>query len=176
MRKRHSLASGLLFVAGTLVLLMTVVSCGGQTSLQSGAGGRYISAATLPPRPSTPTPTPDTPPSGPAKEPGGRIGLHVQFSEDWPSYGIHWQELWTVVQWRDNDGVWHDVEGWQGTIHEVDGNEGWGIWWLPDELFGRGPFRWMVYRPGEILEAQSEEFYLPERVRQTVWVEVMVGP
>jgi hypothetical protein len=34
----------------------------------------------------------------------------------------------------------------------------------------------MVYRPGEILEAQSEEFYLPERVRQTVWVEVTVGP
>ena len=33
---------------------------------------------------------------------------------------------WTIVQWQDSAGGWHDIEGWQGTLDESDQK----MWWL----------------------------------------------
>jgi hypothetical protein len=75
--------------------------------------------------------------------------------------------VWTMVQWQDSAGGWHDVDGWQGTPDDKDQK----TWWLAPDLFGKGPFRWLVYRGvsrgpdrdlnGDRLIATSESFYLP---------------
>jgi hypothetical protein len=69
-------------------------------------------------------------------------------------------EVWTLVQWQDSGGNWHDVDGWQGTLDKGDQK----TWWLAPDLFGKGPFRWLVYRDPEAEEpiAISEAFYLPD--------------
>ena len=112
-----------------------------------------------------------------AKRIGGFIELEVHFGEAWPAADVPWQELWTVVQWQDPWGYWHDVEGWQGTLDSVDGFEGWKVWWLSADLFGKGPFRWLIYRShGGWLMAVSDSFVLPQRVGETVTVEVPLTP
>ncbi len=78
-------------------------------------------------------------------------------------------EVWTVVQWQDNAGGWHDVEGWQGTLDAGDRK----VWWLASNLFGKGPFRWSVYQGDRArLLATSESFYLPDSVGEERQVEV----
>jgi hypothetical protein len=50
------------------------------------------------------------------------------------------------------------MDGWQGTLDEGDQK----MWWLAPDLFGKGPFRWLVYQGerGNLL-ATSDPFYLP---------------
>ena len=76
---------------------------------------------------------------------------------------------WSVVQWQDNSGGWHDVEGWTGSL--ADGG-GWR-WWVEAKDFGTGPFRW-VSQPGpegSVLNA-SGPFTLPAFPNETVQVEL----
>ncbi len=136
----------------------------------------------LPPRPPTHTPPP-RPTSLPVLSTvpdGAMIELRVQFPQDGLEY--HWQELWTVVQWQDEFDNWHEVEGWQGTLDEVVNGEsgrveGRKAWWLSSDLLGKGPFRWMVYRPqGHELIAESELFYLPDRDGAMLIVETSLAP
>ena len=47
---------------------------------------------------------------------------------------------WAVVEWQDNAGGWHAVEGWSGTLDEK-GNQ---RWWVDAKDLGKGPFRWVV--------------------------------
>jgi hypothetical protein len=135
-------------VALALVLLPTLV--------QAAPAG-------LPPRPSTPTPT-TAPTSAPVKAApdGASILLEITFGEDWPERGLAWQDLWTVVEWQDEHGTWHVVEGWQGSVDKVSGHTGWATWWLDNDLLGRGPFRWVVYqhRGGPVMVI-SDSFDLP---------------
>lgn len=79
------------------------------------------------------------------------------------------QGIWTIVQWQDNLGDWHDVSGWQGTT-ELDGTQ---RWWIAPEDLGTGPFRWTIYeaQDGDLLAA-SEPFDLPEQTLQTTVVSV----
>ena len=105
--------------------------------------------------------------------------MHVRFPEQ--GLDFHWQELWTIVQWQDAFGRWHDVEGWQGTLDSVTraGIQvvGKKTWWLARDLFARGPFRWVVYRvQGGALVAASEPFFLPDAVGEVETVETSVGP
>jgi len=106
----------------------------------------------------------------------GVIELQVHFPSTWPWNEVHWQELWTVAQWQDNEGRWRDVEGWRGTLDRVVVDEeeqvvGRKTWWVAESDLGRGPFRWRVYRSqGGRLLATSDEFTLPE----TVAVEVVL--
>ncbi len=143
----------------------------------------------LPPRPPTPTPTlvpsptplPGQPPFTPRLG-GGWIELRVRFSPSWPWDRNHWQELWSVVQWKDERGYWRDVAGWQGGLNTITiaadgtviGKQG---WWVTKGDLGGGPFRWRVFRSrgGRVL-ATSEPFYLPDRVGESLWVEVSLGP
>jgi hypothetical protein len=97
---------------------------------------------------------------------GGFIELHVQAVQ--VPAGV-----WTVVQWQDAFGGWHDVEGWQGTLDAGDQK----VWWVADKDFSTGPFRWVVYQGqgGPSLVA-SESFYLPAVSGERVRVEVSLGP
>jgi hypothetical protein len=81
-----------------------------------------------------------------------------------------------VHGWRGGPsgaGGWHDIEGWQGTLDEGDQKK----WWLAPNLFGKGPFRWLVYQSTERDEllATSESFYLPDFAGKKVWVEVSLS-
>lgn len=137
--------------------------------LALGAWGPLAALAAppaLPPRPTPPTPTPATPTPAPLSEttsrpeppPGGYIVLRA------PSAPAN---LWTVVQWQDNAGGWHTVEGWQGAL-DAGAQK---VWWVAEKDFGAGPFRWALYRGqrGRLLAA-GKPFYLPRAANQTVTV------
>jgi hypothetical protein len=132
--------------------------------------------ADLPPRP-----TVQAQPKAKSRSPvGAQIKLHVQFPADWPWASVHWQDLGTLVQWRDTWGGWHTVEGWQGELDDVtvDGAgmvSGQKTWWVAEKDFDTGPFRWMVTRgKGGTLLAASESFNLPGFNREIVTAEVLL--
>jgi hypothetical protein len=136
---------------------------------------RLVAAAPdgLPPRPATPTPVVAAPAPAKASASGASIRMEIAFGEDWPSRGLAWQDLWTVVEWQDEEGTWHAVEGWQGGLEKVSGPTGWAIWWLANDLLGRGPFRWVVYeRQGGPVMAVGEPFHLPAARGRIVTVKV----
>ena len=116
----------------------------------------------LPPRPN-PSPTPIVEPS--ASAPGALIKLNVQPAAQ--------PALWTVVQWQDRLGGWHDVEGWRGTIEDVSNGVGKKVWWVARANFDTGPFRWVIYQsPGGKLLTASEAFRLPRYEDTMVVIEV----
>jgi len=148
--------------------------------LSSLMGAAAAPPPPLPPIPTvtlTPAPKPTSPPPT-----GSFIELHVQFPRTWPWDEAHWQELWTVVQWQDDEGLWRNVEGWQGTLDDVAAGEGGGVvgyktWWVARADSGKGPFRWVIYKSrGGAALATSESFYLPDAAGETVKVEVSLSP
>ena len=132
--------------------------------------------ADLPPRPTKPGPTKPE-----EKAPGATLKLQVVFDADWPWPDAPWQELWTVAQWQDPEGDWHDVQGWQGTLDGV-GSKGEQVigykgWWVGVEHLGGGPFRWQIYQgQGGWLLATSDPFDLPAAVKQVTVVEITLVP
>lgn len=84
-----------------------------------------------------------------------------------------WAGKWTVVQWQDGLGTWHDVEGWMGEIS----NENLVVWTVLPTEQGSGPFRWLVYTApeGDLLSC-SDPFYAPSLLGDTTWVWVPVVP
>jgi len=128
--------------------------------------------------PLTKTPVPTSTPLPPSVPAGGLIELRVPLTPPALRDIISWQSLWTVVQWQDAWGEWHDVEGWQGTLDTVAVGEngeivGQKLWWVATADLGKGPFRWLVYESerGKRLSA-SETFYLPDSKGETAPVEV----
>jgi hypothetical protein len=135
-----------------------------------GAASPAISAATdLPPRPTAePTPVPTaTPVQDEPHNPGATISLYV------PD-GL--TTMWTVVQWQDAFGGWHDVDGWRG--HLDDGQGQMKIWWVAPKDFNTGPFRWQVYSSDENGRSlgNSETFNLPGGVNDIVYVQIDLAP
>ena len=142
------------------VIMAATVVCGLETAM---ALPSRAATAALPPRP-TPVPSPE-PARPPARVPvGGHVELQVLWGE-WPAQP---DQAWTVVQWQDSFGGWHDVDGWQGTFDAGATKS----WWVAPADRGKGPFRWVVYdaRAGKMLAA-SEPFHLP-RGDETVLVSV----
>ena len=119
----------------------------------------------LPPRPTPVTPTPV--PAPVFTSPGWAvIELHVQPAQ---------AGRWTVVQWQDALGGWHDVEGWRGTLDEVSNGVGTKKWWVARPNLDTGPFRWVIYQSqGGKLLAASEAFRLPHYENTMVVVEVLL--
>ncbi len=154
-RRRFAFA----LVAGILAMLVVAASL--LLPTQSAQAG-------LPPRP--------TPQAGSGSDAGGApIELRVRFGQG--EQARRWQELWTVVQWQDTFGNWHDVEGWRGTLDEIVDGEGRQVWWVYRRDLGKGPFRWMVYQsPSGGLLVRSESFHLPGADGQTVEVAVSLKP
>ena len=135
--------------------------------------------ADLPPRP-TPRPIPQ--PSAKPRPPAGAwLELRAQFPSTWPWDSVHWQELWTVVQWQDPyTRYWHDVDGWRGGLDDVTVDEGGAVlggkgWWVAEKDFGTGPFRWAIFQGqrGELLSV-SEPFDLPDSTGATATIEVLL--
>jgi hypothetical protein len=135
-----------------LVLTLVIVAVGLTVTAPATAMDDW------PPRPPTATPASPAPPPQESIK-GGFIKLEL----------IPLQaSLWTQVQWRDNEGTWHDVEGWGGTLT----NEHIVLWYVGPEHFGESPFRWQVYAEDEAILATSNLFSLPEEAGQTIVVTV----
>lgn len=120
--------------------------------------------ANLPPR-YTPTPVRQSDSDAGSNKPvGAYIELQVQSSQG---------ELWTVVQWQDSAGIWHNVDGWRGTLE----TGGYKRWWVAAKDFNKGSFRWMVYRSqGGPQLATSTLFQLPGKANEIVQIEVSLAP
>lgn len=88
-----------------------------------------------------------------------------------------WQSLWTVVQWQDGTGAWHDVEGWQGPLAATREGVAHSMWKVDPGDLGKGPFRWVVLsgRGGEMLAA-SQPFQLPSRSGDWSQTELHLNP
>jgi hypothetical protein len=124
-------------------------------------------AGTPPPRATltpSPMPLPTLTPT-PVSSTGTYIELRL------PTDNIN---LWTVVQWQDGVGNWHDVEGWRGTLDFINDHKGDKVWWVLPYSYGDGPCRWLVYdHPDGNILATSHSFYLPGADRHVV-VEVVL--
>lgn len=162
--------------SSTWVTLTIIVACVGMAAVLMAALPQPAQA--LPPRPTVPpTPGEDGESSAAA---GAQIQLQAQFPASWPWQTTHWQDLWTVVQWQDAHGAWHVVEGWQGTLDEVDIDTdgtvtGYKTWWVGEEILGQGPLRWQVYGgSGGQLLATSEPFHLPSANKTTLQIGIML--
>jgi hypothetical protein len=119
-------------------------------------------SAAPPPRP-TLTPTPLA-----ATSPGNPIGSYIELRL--PTDNIN---LWTVVQWQDSQGGWHDVENWRGILDDINQHQGEKVWWVYLRDYGKGLFRWQVSQnPGGKVLVTSHTFNLPGSANQHVIVEV----
>jgi len=202
----------LLLLIGVVGVLVLAAQQPAMTA--SCANGQCQAAAALPPRPTpsptpVPTPQPTSTPSKPATETtpqqamsGGVIQLEVSFAPEWPWEQVHWQTLWTIVQWQDHKRHWQDVKGWQGTLDElVNAHEtsspshriplkqpsnsdrvvslrspqGYKSWWVAPGDLGRGPFRWAIYKSeGGTLLHTSEPFNLPATSGERLTIEAPI--
>jgi len=74
---------------------------------------------------------------------------------------------WAVVQWQDQQGDWHNVEGWQGSLNSA----GTQRWWVDQKDFASGPFRWVVMSAKDgAIRGSSRFFDLPAGADQTLLV------
>ena len=125
---------------------------------------------TLPPV-DPPTPIPD-----PGGNPSGGGGENDDTSEDRGGLLIAFIELqansggtWSVVQWQDSAGNWHDVEGWRGAL-PTNGTQRWAV---EAKDFNTGPFRWVVTdSQGGSALGMSDAFNLPAGANETLHIKV----
>lgn len=178
---------GWIFI-GALLLILALINGEGGVAIGAPPAASPTWTRVAPPtltptpfvtRPITATPIKTTTPAASAPVVGSdaMIWLRVRCGSSGSSADVHWQDLWTVVQWQDAAGDWHDVEGWRGPLDEVAKGEGRKVWGLSADLFGAGPFRWVVYesQQGEVL-AISESFDLPDSTGKASTITVEVGP
>ena len=73
-----------------------------------------------------------------------------------------------VVQWGDSIGGWHTVDGWQGTLdHITPQGVPFASFTVFSNIFGQGPFRWVVYFPdGVTVWTIGPNFWLPTTAGQ----------
>lgn len=129
----------------------------------------------LPTRPTdsptaTPTVTPTAPTATPVPVKPIVYGAYIQLQLSGSYNPAH---LWTIVQWQDTNGGWHNVDGWQGTLDDGSSK----TWWVAPEDFGTGPFRWVAYatKGGQLL-ASSSSFDLPDQTKEIVLVTLQITP
>jgi hypothetical protein len=149
MTKNDQAITRFLFIALTIGLFLLILW---PALVQAGS--------TLPPR-NPPTPTP-----GPGRDKGSDkdkpVGAYIELQTSLASAGA-----WSVVQWQDSAGGWHDVEGWRGPLSDANN---WR-WWVAAKDFGKGPFRWAVTQgPGGPLLGVSAPFNLPGAANETALV------
>ena len=118
----------------------------------------------LPPRD-----TPGPGPQGDKDDDGDKgrdkpVGAYIELQTQMASAGA-----WSVVQWQDSAGGWHDVEGWRGPLSDGANR----LWWVAARDFGKGSFHWAVTQgPGGPLVGVSAPFNLPGGGNETVLVTV----
>lgn len=155
MSKQRSLVFRPVLTIGVLAMLCALwLPALPATAAAPGAQGTTPAMPTRPP-----TATPEMPPrplivttvvptdtvTVVPSEPSGAIELRVQFLSDAPA-DMNWRKnLLTAVEWRDGLGNWHVVDGWQARMDEVKSQHGVKSWYVSEELFGKGPFCWVIY-------------------------------
>jgi len=148
---------GLCFVVGFLVIGLVLPS--------------LVGAAALP-LPLRPTPEPEAVVVVEEKS-ATAIVLSVDLTSGKLEEDADPKQVWTVVQWQDALGGWHDVTGWRGVLDKVGSGKGEKTWGVLRRDLGRGPFRWLVYaEEGGDLIAESAPFSLPTHSGQVVTVSV----
>jgi hypothetical protein len=160
--------------AGQLVQIGAIIGLSGNTGKSSGAHLHYeVRCRGVPVDPMT---APGVASGHVCSSPGESIELRVWFPKT--GLDVPWQQLWTVVQWQDGEGVWHDVEGWRGTLDEVAGGVGRKVWWVAGPHLGKGPFRWVVYRDQAQVAplTRSAPFHLPDVADRSVVTAVWLSP
>jgi hypothetical protein len=96
------------------------------------------------------------------KEPSPtRITLSLDLTSEAVGKGVDPRALWTVVQWQDALGDWHDVEGWVGPLDTIDATRGEKSWGLCAGILGRAPPLAGVYEAGWHAGCGTETFALP---------------
>ncbi len=121
-----------------------------------------------PPPPPPPTPLPDTPSAGSSGGSGRAQSAAVPVTSGAGEIAVTTTPgSYTVVQWQDGAGNWHDVPGWRA--HAPSGTV---IWTVEAKDFGAGPFRWVSYTgAGGSVLGVSQTFMLPgagKRVQASV--------
>jgi LysM repeat protein len=103
--------------------------------------------------------TPGTPPETSGSPSAGTIQL---FTNGAPA------SAWTSVEWKDTQGLWHAVNGWQGGLDAA----GQRLWWVDQADLGTtGVYRWVVYEEmGGLVWATSATFRLPTKIGEGVSV------
>jgi hypothetical protein len=159
MIKKHQTKARFGLIIGTILMLMIVSILFGLVwpPLLIKAG------STLPPRHS-PAPSSPADDSDDGDDDDTPLGAHIELQVAPVQVG-----LWTVVQWQDSAGNWHDVDGWRGTLE----TGGYKRWWVALKDFGTGPFRWVATQgPGGPVLGMSEPFSLPAEANEVVPVTV----
>ena len=157
--KEHTLIIWIALMVTLLLVLLWAVQP--VSTVEAGAG--------LPNR-DTPTPKTSSDDSDDDKDDkpiGASIELHVQnLQVQNATAGV-----WSVIQWQDSAGNWHNVDGWQGTL---DAN-GFRYWWVAQKDFGTGPFRWLVTQSqdGPML-GKSAPFNLPLKANEIKQIKVLL--
>lgn len=136
-------------VAGLMLLSLGLILA--QPTPLQAQGDPFPTATPLgtPPPTAVPTPLPV----------GGTLILQVYHAP---------ANSWSVVQWQDANGGWHDVSGWQSQL-----THGYVGWWVAPEDYGTGPFRWLLLdgAGGQQLGA-SESFHLPGYTKSVTLIEL----
>lgn len=109
-------------------------------------------ALALPPRPEPTAPSPPTV--------GGGIELRIYSTQS-----LDGENVQTLVQWQDGLGGWHDVDTWRGALDEIYADGGRKTWFVSEQHFDTGPFRWVIYQDletsGQETLATSDPFDMP---------------
>lgn len=136
-----------------IALVVGLVTLAAQTPPPAHAG------AGLPPR-AIPVPPP---PDDNKDRDGSAVGAYIDLAAPDAPAGA-----WTVVQWQDSAGGWHDVEGWRGFLPDSS------RWWVHPKDFGTGPFHWVVKAgPAGAVSKVSPSFHLPVGANQMVRMTVL---
>jgi hypothetical protein len=128
-----------------------------------------VQANGLPPRgqpPPSDSPDQPQPQKTDKQSDSGPLGTHIELQTQPAAAG-----LWSVIQWQDHQGDWHNVEGWRGTVNERGAQR----WWVDQKDFATGPFRWAVmFGENGAVISTSQVFDLPAGADQTLLVVVPI--
>lgn len=113
------------------------------------------------------------PPRHLAPTPGPKAGAYIRLNVAAPGGAADLTTAWTLVQWQDRQGVWHDIDGWRGLLDDPGSTS--KTWWVSDSDFGKGPFRWVVRRGSDGADlGASAGFSLPTDSYQLLDVAVTI--
>ena len=168
MTKKQQTKGRLAVIIGTMLNLMIINSLFGLAwPVMQVQAGPTLPSRELPP---------PVPPSEKDDDDGDDtpIGAHIELLPVQGALAVQGTPAgaWSVIQWQDRAGEWHNVEGWQGVLDQNGGQR----WWVAEKDFGKKSFRWLVTQGlgGPVLGA-STPFNLPAGANETVQVAVTVG-
>lgn len=140
-----------LFVIVPLFLTQTWSVCGAENGSEGGVPRPTVTAIPRPTLVPSTEQQKESSRSGEAKV-GSHVVLKVATND---AVSPSW---WTVIQWQDNRGRFHDVEGWRSQLSAQRRQR----WWVASKDAETGLFRWQIYDSNtNYVIWTSQTFYLP---------------